>query len=79
MPLRVQLVFDLLFQELDLVLMVLRFDFFLPPNCFRTVLVPTSFCKSFEFFASTNKFHQSLEQELQTNLLSSGNLHVLEN
>ena len=47
---RERLFFDLLFREMDLVLAVLRLDFFFPPpNCFRTVFVPTSFANVLGF------------------------------
>ena len=52
MSLRERLFFDLLFREMDLVLIVLRLDFFFPPpNYFRTVFVPTSFANVFSFLS----------------------------
>ena len=48
MSLRERMIFELLFRERAL--LVLRLDFFPPPNCFQTVFVPTSFANVMSFF-----------------------------
>ena len=52
MSLRERLVFELIFREMAL--LVLRFDFFRPPKCFRTVFVPTSFAIVLSFSSTIN-------------------------
>ena len=57
MSLQTRLFFYLIFREMDLVLPVLRLDFFFPPpNCFRTVFVPTSFANVLSFLRPLTTF-----------------------